>query len=161
LLWFYPRATEEVSGWPFDGMAQPSNNRARTPWCPSRHKNLVYPVTLCQNPERPINRVLAWYRVGCATPVPPVPFFGYRSGQMAFSHRDNGQYDGQLPKRAWPRRCHAHDGKAVRTPDRDQLHRLLPASKCAFHVTLEQRGERLVVLPLRMLRRERLDKRGN
>ena len=34
--------------------------------------------------------------------------------------------------------------KAVRTLDRDQLHRLLPACKCAFPVTLEERGERLV-----------------
>ena len=35
-------------------------------------------------------------------------------------------------------------------------HRLLPARECAFHVALEQRGERLFVLPFRMLRRERL-----
>ena len=35
-------------------------------------------------------------------------------------------------------------------------HRLLAAGERAFHVALEQRGERLLVLPLRMLRRERL-----
>jgi hypothetical protein len=119
-------------------------------------KNLVYPVTLCQSPERPINRVLAWYRVGCATPVPPAPFFGYRSGQMAFSHRDNGNTMGNSPRGHGRIDAMRMMAKAVRTPDRDQLHRLLPACKCAFHVTLEQRGERLVVLPLRMLRRERL-----
>ena len=38
----------------------------------------------------------------------------------------------------------------------DLDHRLLAAGERGFHVALEQRGERLLVLPLRMLRRERL-----
>jgi hypothetical protein len=91
LLWFYPRATEEVSGGPLMGWRSPPTTEPGRLGTHRGTKNLVYPVTLRQSPERPINRVLAWYRVGCATPGPPVPFFAYRSGQMAFSHRDNGQ----------------------------------------------------------------------
>jgi hypothetical protein len=91
-------------------------------------------------------------QVDCATPGPPVPFLvtdlvKWRSptGTVGNCPRGHGRVDAMRMM-----------AKAVRTPDRDQLHRLLPACKCAFHVTLEQRRERLVVLPLRMLRRERL-----
>ena len=48
-------------------------------------------------------------------------------------------------------------GGHARVRGHDDLeHRLLPAGQRGFQVALEQRGERLLVLPLRMLRRERL-----
>ena len=53
--------------------------------------------------------------------------------------------------------CSNSHGGHARVRGRDEFHeRVLAAGERGFQVALEQRGERLLVLPLGMLRRERL-----